>query len=408
MHSGAPAWGGLPVSEIYIISAVRTPIGKFLGSLSGIPAPDLAAIAAKEAIKRAGIEPKDVDFYAFGNVIGAAVGQNPARRTALLAGIPYEVDGHTVNLVCSSGMMAMIDAIRAFKAGDAKIALVGGMESMSRAPLCLPPEARSGIKHLVGREAKLIDTMVLDGLTDSWNWQLMGVEADMTAKKYGAKREELDWIAYQSHMRAAKATDEGIFEKEIVPIEVKTKKGVVTIKSDEGIRRDTSPEKLAKLPPAFTPDGVHTAGNSSQLSDGAAALIMAPEEVVNEYGLKPVARVLAYDIVGLKPEDFVEAPVPGIKRISEKVGVKPDDWDLYEVNEAFAISLWLPHHLLGIPYERMNVHGGAIAIGHPLGASGARIVVTLINALKTHNKSRGVATLCHGTGGGSTLAIEVF
>jgi len=396
------------MGDIYIVSAVRTPIGKFLGSFSNVPAPELAAIAAKEAMKRAGIDPKDVDFYAFGNVIGAAVGQNPARRAALLAGVPYEVDGFTVNLVCSSGMMAIIDAVRAFKAGDAKIALVGGMENMTRAPLCLPPEARTGIKHLIGRDAKLIDTMVLDGLTDAWNWKLMGVEADMTAKKYGAKREELDMIAYESHMRAAKATDEGIFAKEIVPVEVKTKKGTVVVDKDEGIRRDTSPEKLARLPPAFTPDGVHTAGNSSQLSDGAAALVLAPEEVVNEYGLKPIARILGYDIVGLKPEDFVEAPVPGIKRISEKLGVKPDDWDLYEVNEAFAISLWLPHHLLGIPYERMNVHGGAIALGHPLGASGARIVVTLINALKTHNKSRGVATLCHGTGGGSTLAIEVF
>ncbi len=396
------------MKDVYVISAVRTPIGKFLGSFSNVPAPELGAIAAKEAIKRAGIEPKDIDYYSFGNVIGAAVGQNPARRVALLAGIPYEVDGFTVNMVCSSGMMSIIDAIRTFKAGDAKIALVGGTENMTRAPLCLPQEARTGIKHLIGREAKLIDTMVLDGLTDAWNWKLMGEEADMTAKKYGAKREELDMIAYESHMRAAKATDEGIFAKEIVPVEVKTRKGTVIVDKDEGIRRDTSPEKLAKLPPAFTPDGVHTAGNSSQLSDGAAALILAPENVVEEYGLKPIARIIAYDIVGLKPEDFVEAPVPSIKRVSEKAGVKPDDWDLYEVNEAFAISLWLPHHLLGIPYERMNVHGGAIAIGHPLGASGARIVVTLINALKTHNKSRGVATLCHGTGGGTAIALEVF
>ncbi len=396
------------MSDIYIVSAVRTPIGKFLGSFSNIPAPELAAIAIKEAVKRAGLEPKDVDYYALGNVIGAAVGQNPARRAALLAGIPYQIDGFTVNMVCSSGMMSIIDAVRAIKLGEAKIALTGGMENMTRAPLCLPPEARTGFKHLIGRQANLIDTMVLDGLTDAWNWRIMGEEADATAKKYGAKREELDEIAYNSHMRAAKATDEGIFAKEIVPVEVKTRKGTVIVDKDEGIRRDTSIEKLARLPPAFTPDGVHTAGNSSQLSDGAAALILAPEKIVNEYGLKPIARILGYDVVGLKPEDFVEAPVPGIRRISEKLGVKPDDWDLYEVNEAFAISLWLPHHLLGIPYDRMNVHGGAIALGHPLGASGARIVVTLINALKTHNKSKGVATLCHGTGGGTTLAIEVF
>ncbi|UXD21721.1 acetyl-CoA acetyltransferase [Ignicoccus pacificus DSM 13166] len=398
---------GREMEDVYIVSAVRTPIGKFLGSFSKIPAPELLAIAAKEAMKRANVEPKDVDFYAFGNVIGAAVGQNPARRAALLAGVPPEVDGYTVNMVCSSGMLSIIDAIRAFRAGDAKIALVGGTENMTRAPLCLPQDARTGIKHLIGRQANLIDTMVLDGLTDAWNWRIMGEEADMTAKKYGAKREELDWIAYQSHMKAAKATDEGIFAREIVPVEVKTRKGTVVVDKDEGIRRDTSIEKLAKLPPAFLPDGVHTAGNSSQLSDGAAALVVAPESVVNEYGLKPIARILGYDIVGLKPEDFVEAPVPGIKRISEKLGVKPDDWDLYEVNEAFAISLWLPHHLLGIPYERMNVHGGAIAIGHPLGASGARIVVTLLNALQTHNKSRGVATLCHGTGGGTTIAVEL-
>ncbi|ALU11386.1 acetyl-CoA acetyltransferase [Ignicoccus islandicus DSM 13165] len=395
------------MSDVYVVSAVRTPIGKFLGAFSNVPAPDLAAIAVKEAIRRAGIEPKDVNYYTMGNVIGAAVGQNPARRTALLAGIPHHIDGFTINMVCSSGMMSVIDAVRAIKLGEARIALAGGMENMTRAPLCLPQEARTGMKHLIGRQANLIDTMVLDGLTDAWNWRIMGEEADATAKKYGAKREELDEIAFNSHMRAAKATDDGIFKNEIVPVEVKTRKGVVVVDKDEGIRRDTSIEKLSKLPPAFTPDGVHTAGNSSQLSDGAAALILAPEKVVNEYGLKPLARILGYDIVGLKPEDFVEAPVPGIRRISEKLGVKPDDWDLYEVNEAFAISLWLPHHLLGIPYERMNVHGGAIALGHPLGASGARIIVTLINALKTHGQNRGVATLCHGTGGGTTIALEL-
>ncbi len=394
--------------NIYIISAVRTPIGRFLGSLSSFHPTELAAAAGREAIERAGITSKDIDYYIFGNSIGCALGQNPARRAALLMGIPEDVNGFTLNMVCSSAMMAIISAIHAMKANESKLALVGGMESMSRAPLCLPPEARQGLKHLIMRDAKLIDTMVLDGLTDSWNWKLMGIEADALAKEYGATREELDRIAYESHMRAAKATENNLFRDEIVPIEVKTKKGTIVVDKDEGIRYDTSLEKLAKLPPAFTNDGLHTAGNSSQLSDGAAALVLATEEVVKELGLRPLARIIGYAWVGVKPERFVEAPVPAIKKMLNKLNMKLNDFDYFEINEAFAVSNFIAYKALGIDYDRMNVFGGAIALGHPLGCSGARIVVTLINVLKKKGGKRGIASLCHGTGGGTAVAIELI
>ena len=394
--------------NIYIVSAARTPIGKFLGSLSTLHPTELAAIAGREAIERAGITPKDIDYYVFGNSIGCALGQNPARRAALLIGIPENVNGFTLNMVCSSAMMSIITAIHAMKSGESRIALVGGMESMSRAPLCLPPEVRQGLKHLITREGKLIDTMVLDGLTDSWNWKLMGVEADELAKEYGASREDLDKIALESHMRAAKATESGMFKDEIVPVEVKTRKGTQIVDKDEGIRYDTSLEKLSKLPPAFTKDGLHTAGNSSQLSDGAAALVIATEEAVKEMGLKPMAKILGYSWVGVKPERFVEAPVPAIKKLLKGLNMKLEDFDYFEINEAFAVSNFIANKALGIDYDKMNVFGGAIALGHPLGCSGARIVVTLLNVLKKKGGRRGIASLCHGTGGGTAIAVELI
>ncbi len=395
--------------SVYIVSAVRTPIGKFGGVFANIPAPELAAHAIRAAVERAGLTPKDIQAYVMGHVIQAGVGQHSARRAALLAGIPEHVNGFVVNMVCSSGMTAIWEAAKMIMMGEYEIVLAGGMESMSRAPLAIPPEARWGLKHLITREAKLIDLMAHDGLTDSWNWKLMGVEADEVAWENNAPREELDMIAYESHMRAAKATDEGWFKEEIVPVEVTLpKKGRITVEADEGIRRDTSPEKLARLPPAFTPKGPHTAGNSSQLSDGAAALVLASGRIVRELGLKPLARIVGFAWVGLKPEKFVYGTVEAAKALLEKLGWRPEDVDYWEANEAFAINIWLFYRAFPqVPKERVNPHGGAIAIGHPLGCTGARLVVSLINELRVHGGRRGVATLCHGTGGATAMAIEL-
>ena len=395
--------------EVYIISIARTPIGKFGGIFSHVEAPTLASYAIRAAIERAGLTPNDIQAYVMGQAIQGGVGQHSARRAALLAGIPEHVNGFVVNMVCSSGMVAIWEAYKMIKMEEYDIVVAGGMESMSRAPLALPPEARWGMKHLVTREAKIIDLMVFDGLTDSWNWKLMGVEADEIAWENNVPREELDEIAYRSHIRAIKATEEKIFQDEIVPVEVEIpKRGRIVVEEDEGIRRDTNIEKLQKLPPVFTPKGPHTAGNSSQLSDGASALVLASGRIVEEIGLEPLARIAGFAWVGLKPEKFVYGAIEAAKKLLRKLGWSTRDVDLWEVNEAFAINIWLFQKVFPeVSIEHVNPFGGAIALGHPLGCTGARIVVTLINALRRHGLRRGIATLCHGTGGGTALAIEV-
>lgn len=389
--------------EVLIVGMARTPIGRFGGKLKDFPPSELGAIAIKAALERSGVDPKDLGIVYMGHVIRAAHGQNTSRQAAMKAGVPPEVDNVTVDLVCSSSQMAIINAVQGIKVGDFDLALAGGMECMSHSYLAIDPSVRWGIRFLLGREMKLIDTMYYDGLTDSIAGRVMGEETEDLIKERGIGREELDQVAYQSHMRAAEATDKGYFKAEIVPVKVAAEE----FDYDEGIRRDTSLEKLAKLRPAFRPDGRLTAGNSSQISDGAAAVVLASSDKVEELGLKPIAKILGYSWTGVKSERFNEGPTPATRKLLAKLGMTINDFDLFEVNEAFASNNVIFRQDFGVPYDKINVFGGAIALGHPIGASGARIVVTLINALKVKGLKRGIATLCHGTGGGTAIAVEL-
>ncbi|QIW23377.1 thiolase family protein [Sulfolobus sp. S-194] len=390
--------------DAYIVSAVRTPIGKFGGVFKDIPPYELGAIAIKEALKRANIDPTKVDITIMGNILRAGHGQDLARQAAIRAGIPMEIDGYCVDMVCSSGMVSVINAVQMIKSGDADIVVAGGMESMSQAMLAIRSEARWGVKMLLGKKLDFIDTMLLDGLTDPFNMKLMGQEADMVAKSHNISRRELDEVAYESHKRAIMATDKGYFAKEIVPVKVDGKE----ITQDEGIRRDTSIEKLSQLRPAFSPDGVHTAGNSSQISDGSSALVIVSEKVVKEYKLEPIARILGYSWVGIESWRFTEAPIFAVKKLLQKLNMEISHFDYFENNEAFAVNNVLYNKYLGVPYDRLNVFGGAIALGHPIGASGARIITTLINVLSTMEGKKGIASICHGTGGSTAIAIELL
>ncbi|RLF11720.1 MAG: acetyl-CoA C-acyltransferase [Thermoprotei archaeon] len=390
--------------EVWIVSAIRTPIGRFGGKLKDFKPYDLGAVAIKAAIEQAGIDPKDLGIVYMGHVIRAAHGQNTARQAAMKAGIPPEVDNVTVDLVCSSGMMAIINAAQGIMVGDFDLAVAGGMECMSHSYLAIDPSVRWGIRFLLGREMKLIDTMYHDGLTDSIAHRVMGDETEDVIENWGITKEELDNVAYLSHVRAAEATDKGYFKNEVVPIEVAGE----LFDYDEGIRRDTSLEKLAKLRPAFRPNGKLTAGNSSQISDGAAALVLASKDKAKELGLKPLAKLIGYSWAGIESQRFNEGPLPATEKLLQRMKVDINYFDLFEVNEAFASNNILFNRKFGVPYDKINVFGGAIALGHPVGCSGARIVVTLINALKVKGLKRGLATLCHGTGGGTSLAVELI
>ncbi|QGR20337.1 thiolase family protein [Stygiolobus azoricus] len=390
--------------DVYIVSAVRTPIGKFGGAYKDVPPVDLGAVVIKEALKRAGVEPNKVDITIMGNILRAGHGQDLARQAAVKAGIPMEIEGYCVDMVCSSGMISTINASQMIKSGDADIVVAGGMESMSQAMLAVKSEARWGVKMLLGKQLSFIDTMLMDGLTDPFNMKLMGQEADMVAKAHNFTRRELDEIAYESHKRAATATDKGYFKDEIVKVVIDGKE----ITQDEGIRRDTSIEKLSQLKPAFTPDGVHTAGNSSQISDGAAALVLMSEKAVKEYKVEPLAKIIGYSWVGIESWRFTEAPVFAVKKLLQKLNMDISQFDYFENNEAFAVNNALYNRYLGVPYDRLNVFGGAIALGHPIGASGARIITTLINVLSKMGGKRGIASICHGTGGSTAIAIELL
>ena len=393
--------------EVVIAGFVRTPIGKFGGAFKNVKAPYLAAEAIKALIRRVGIDGKLIDEVIFGSTLQGGMGQNLSRFAALLAGLPNSVGAFTVNRVCSSGMQAIIEAVRALKVGDVSLVIAGGAESMSTAPLAISHEVRWGIKHLINRDFRLIDLMVYDGLIDPTNMMLMGQEADKVAMEHKVTREELDRVAYESHMRAWRATENRYF-RELEPVDTVINGEKVYLDRDEGIRPDTSLEKLAKLKPAFGPNGLHTAGNSSQISDGAAALLLTTKEKAKELGLKPVAKIVGYSWHAFEPWRFPEAPIYAIRKLLNKVGWSVNDVDVFEVNEAFAVVNILVHRELGIPYEKMNIFGGAIALGHPLGASGARIVTTLISALMHTGGRRGVAALCHGTGGATAIAIEML
>ena len=396
------------MTETYIVSAVRTPIGKFGGGLKDVSPVDLAAHVMKAAVARANVDPQHLDLYIFGNILKHGHGQLLPRHAAIKAGIPVEVDGYAVDMLCSSGMMSTMNGAQAIRAGDADLVLTGGVESMSQAGFLLTHKARWGYKLLIG-DAKehVIDVLLIDGLTDPITGELMGEETDRFCIDQKVTRAELDEVAYLSNSRAAAAEASGKFAAEVAPVEIQVRRKPVVINHEEGIRADTTLESLASLRPAFSPDGVLTAGNSSQLSDGAAALVLASEQAVKQYGLKPMARILGSAFAGVEPWRFAEGPVPAIRKLTAKLGMAVEDFDLVENNEAFALNNVLLRRALGIPYEKINVYGGAIALGHPIGASGARIIVTLVNALQQEGRQRGIAALCHGVGGGTAVAVEL-
>ena len=387
------------MSDVYIVSSVRTPIGRFGGALRAKRAVELGGIAVKEAIARSKVHPDGVEEVIMGNVLQAGNGQNPAGQAATLAGLSNSTLKYTVNVVCASGMLAIESAFREIKLGERNIVVAGGMESMSNAPLFLSSDYRWGVKQLLYRDPGLKDAMLSDGLLDAFYAEHMGVSADRTASKYGITRKDADEYSYQSNLRADRAWQTGEFEKECI--------SVGDLKRDEGIRV-SDPSVLGKLKPAFDKDGVLTAGNSSQLSDGASALVLASEKSVNELGLKPLARITGFHQASLDPRDFVETPIPCTRQFLEKQGKKIGYYDLVEHNEAFSIASIIVRDQLGIDNEKFNVNGGAVALGHPLGNSGSRIVVTLLNALQTRKLKTGLATICHGGGGAHTLSLELL
>jgi len=389
--------------DVYVLAAKRSPIGKFGGVFKSLSPVDLAVQVAKQAIADANVDASLFDMSIFGNVIRGLHGQDVARQIGLKAGLPYEKDGFSVDMVCSSGMMSIILAENMIRSGDADLILAGGTESMSQSPYCLKGNIRWGVKMLMNEKLQLEDEMLVDGLVDPFNGLVMGQEADMLSKELGYKRESLDEVAFESHMRAAKTTDSGIFINEIVPINVN---GLV-VNNDEGIRRDTSLQKLSALKPAFSKDGLHTAGNSSQISDGAASLVLASEKAVKEMSLDPIAKIIGHAWAGVETYKFPLAPVISTKKLLDKTKTSIKDYDYFENNEAFAVSTLIYRDQLDIDSERLNIFGGAIALGHPIGASGARLVVTLINVLKTMKGKKGIASLCHGLGGATSLGIEL-
>jgi acetyl-CoA C-acetyltransferase len=341
-----------------------------------------------------------------GNVLRAGHGQLLPRQAAFKARIPESVNGYAIDMVCSSGMIALINATLAIQVGEADIVLAGGMEAMSQTGFFLSHRARWGYKFLLGAPEQLTDLLLRDGLMDATTGEGMGEQTERIAEHHGFTRKDLDEVALYSHQRAADATQRGFFKREIAPIEMTTKKGTQLVDSDEGIRSDTTLESLAKLRPAFKKEGVLTAGNSSQISDGAAALILASQEAVQRYGLTPLAKVLGGTWEAGETWRFTEMPVQAAQRLLEKINRTVDDVDLFENNEAFAVSSMLFHRMLSVPFDKLNVNGGSIALGHPIGASGARLVVTLLNSLQEREQSLGIAALCHGTGGGTAIAIE--
>ncbi|OWK46534.1 thiolase family protein [Fimbriiglobus ruber] len=388
--------------DALILSAVRTPVGKFLGGLSYLPAPRLGAVAIAEAVARAGVRPTDVNEVIFGHVVQAGVGQAPARQAALLAGLPDTIPAVTVNKVCGSGLKAVMLAAQAIRAGDADVIVAGGMESMSRAPYLLP-NARTGFKY---GDQKAVDALVHDGL---WcaieNWP-MGDAAEHTAAQCGVGRADQDRFAAQSHRRAAAAWERGDFAAEVVPVTVGSGAKAQTVTRDEGIRSESTPEGLAKLRPAFKPDGTVTAGNASQLSDGAAAVVVASARAAERLRAKPLARIVAYAASGVAPKDLFIAPVSAVKMVCEKAKLSLADIDLFEINEAFAAQMLACEGQLGLDEAKVNVNGGAIAIGHPIGASGARVLTTLVHALHRRGLRHGLASLCLGGGNAVAMVVE--
>jgi acetyl-CoA C-acetyltransferase len=390
-----------------IVSAARTPIGRFLGGLASFSAPELGAIAIRAALARANVSPSDIGNVIMGNVLQAGVGQAPARQAALKAGLPGTVSALTVNKVCGSGLEAVMLAAASIKAGDEEAVVAGGQESMSNAPY-LVYGYRGGVKF---GDQKLVDALIKDGLWCSFCDVHMGGHADYTARKANVTRQEQDLFSALSHSKAIAAIEAGKFKAEIAPVEVTSKKGTTVIDTDEGPRKDTTAETLAKLRPAFggkdrTEELSVTAGNSSTLNDGAAALVVVSEQFAKDHGLNIMARITGYATGGGEPEDLFFAPIIAVQKLMKKTGAKIGDYDLIEANEAFASQSIADARGLAWDGERVNVHGGAIALGHPIGASGARILTTLLYALQDRGKRTGLATLCLGGGNAVALSVE--
>jgi acetyl-CoA C-acetyltransferase len=394
------------MSEVVIVSAVRTPIGKFQGSLQSLTSPQLGALVVREAVKRAGVDPAKVDDCIMGCVLQAGVGQSPARQAAIFAGLPPEAGALTVNQVCGSGLRAVSLAAQAIQTGDSEIVVAGGMESMSNAPYLLP-QARTGYRMGNGT---LIDAMIHDGLWDVYNQFHMGAAAEMVAEKYQISREDQDAFAVESHRRAAAATAEGRFRAQILPVELPpAKKGELprAFDQDEAIRPGTTVEVLGKLKPAFKQGGTVTAGNAPGISDGAAAVVVTSAEAAAQLGLKPMVVIRAQAAAGRAPEWFSLTPIDAIRKVIAKAGWPLDSVDLFELNEAFSVQALSVIRELGLDQARVNVNGGAVAIGHPIGASGAAVLVKLIYAMADRGAKRGIASLCLGGGGAVALAVEL-
>jgi acetyl-CoA C-acetyltransferase len=393
------------MSEVFITGAVRTPLGKFLGGLSGIPAPRLGAMVVAEALKRSGVGPDQVEEVIMGNVISAGLGQNPARQAAIYGGVTETAGALTLNKVCGSGLKAVSIGAQAIMLGDADIIVAGGMENMSAAPYILR-QARTGYRL---NDGAIVDTMVFDGLWDIYNNFHMGNTAELVSEKYKVSREEMDEYAYNSHRKAVEAHEQGRFKDEMLPVEIPQKKGEpVRIDRDEGPRPDSSLAGMAKLKPVFKQGGTITAGNASQISDGAAAMVLLSERKVKELKAKPIARVTGYATGGMKPEWVMMAPTVAIPKLLAKTGLTIDDFDAIELNEAFAVQPCAVMKELKMDPKKVNLNGGAVALGHPIGCSGARILVTLLYVLKHTGGKRGLASLCLGGGNAVALSVEML
>ena len=391
--------------ESVIVSAVRLPTGRFLGALKELSATDLGALVVREAVRRAGIEPAAVNECVMGNVVGAGIGQAPARQAALRGGLDHGVAALTINKVCGSGLKAVMLASQGIATGDIDVAVAGGMESMSNCPYLLP-RMREGLRM---GDGVVVDAMTHDGLFDSFNGIHMGLTGEHVAERYRVSREDQDRYAVHSQQRAARAAAEGLFNDEILPVSVPQKKGAPRIVDrDESIRTDATLEALAGLKPVFKKDGTVTAGNSPGVNDGAAALVVTAAEVASRWGLTPMARIVGQATSGLDPKLVMMTPVEAVRKLLAKVSWSLADVDLFELNEAFAVQAVAVTRELGLDAGRVNVHGGAIALGHPIGASGARILTTLLYALRRYGKRRGIATLCLGGGNGVALAVEML
>jgi acetyl-CoA C-acetyltransferase len=391
--------------DVVIISACRTPVGKFQGSLSDLGAPQLGAIVVREAVRRARLDPKQVDECIMGNVVSAGLGQNPARQAAIFGGLSPEVGAMTVNKVCGSGLKAVGLAAQAVKTGDSSIVVAGGMESMTNAPYLLP-QARKGYR--LGN-AQIIDSMVHDGLWDIYNNYHMGITGENVAEKYGITREEQDEFAFNSHRKAVSATKECRFKAQIVPVELPARKkgeAPIIFDKDESPREDTTIEILRSLKPAFKKDGTVTAGNAPGVNDGAAAVVVTSAHRAQELGVQPMVRIVAQATSGIDPKWVMMAPVSAVRKIWQKTGWKNEDVDLYELNEAFSVQALGVMRELGLDPNKVNVNGGAVAIGHPIGASGARVLVTLIYEMIRRDVHRGIAALCLGGGNAVAMAVE--